>query len=376
MVRMAFGLGLAVPLLAAVVIGCGGSDSGSGGSGNTGTGGNATGATGGGGSQDVPCDGAPADLALDGTWAAYGDLAVKLQGLPGGAITICPEDQVGEATMVLLLTIKQDPADALKLSEVKATLCSIELPAVTALVGSCDPMSQSLVTTQITAPQALIDALPNIGTATVGGTLDGKQKGAGLSLDRFTVTVGTSKNGDMMPTWDTETPACNSVNVGRTNVCEVMCVDDCAGMTDDDSDGYPGVTLQVCGFTESDQQSSVPCHADMPNDPGATLQGKAFVDIEVDPQCTGIAKSSCELIGNIDTGVLYNLVGGDVYLAGSPITVTSAIKSLPVFDVDTEASKFRMVRIDGLYGAPNFEVDPTQASASCKTIMMRLNELF
>jgi hypothetical protein len=170
-------------------------------------------------------------------------------------------------------------------------------------------------------------------------------------------------------------PACNKPDVGHGKTCEMACVDDCAAMRDDDADGYPGVTMQVCGFTETDQQDGVACHADTPDDPGATVQGKAFLDIEVDPKFTGTAKSSCELTGTVDTSVLYNLVGADVYLTGTPITVNSAINSLPAFDVDSAASKFRMVRVDGKYGAPDWKLDPTAMKASCVEIIKRVNEL-
>ena len=62
------------------------------------------------------CTGEPATLSLSGTWAAYGQLSVKLQGSPGGAITICPADQVGAATLLLLVTVQQDTADPTKQS--------------------------------------------------------------------------------------------------------------------------------------------------------------------------------------------------------------------------------------------------------------------
>jgi hypothetical protein len=85
--------------------------------------------------------------------------------------------------------------------------------------------------------------------------------------------------------------------------------------------------------------------------------------------------SSCEIAGTIDSVVTYNVVGADVYLAGAPISVTSAIESLPTFTVDASTSKFRMVRIDGKYGAPDWMVDPTQPSAACATLNTRVNQL-
>lgn len=348
-----------------------GCSSGNGNSGSGATGG--TGGTGGsgGGSVAITCDGAPAEHDLEGTFAAYGRLAVTLQGQPGGAITICPADQVGESTMLLLMTVHRDPMDATKLVNVGAVLCEIELPVVTALVGTCDPMSKSLVSTQIIAPQTLLDALPKIKTTPVGGTLTGSD----FALDRFVLTVGSTKPGDMMPKWDDAAPACTATNLGRTNQCEMTCVADCASLRDDDADTYPGVSVNVCGTTPDDVKAGVKCNAETPNDPGTTLQGRGFIDMEVNPLLTGSAKSSCELEGTVDSQVLYRLVGADIYLAGAQIGVTSAIKSLPAFQVDSAQSRFRMVRIDGKYGAPDWKVDAANASAACSTLLARKNEL-
>ncbi|MBK9260488.1 MAG: hypothetical protein IPM54_11735 [Polyangiaceae bacterium] len=349
-----------------------GCSSGAGGSGASGATGGTGGAGGSGGeSTGVTCEGAPAEHDLEGTWAAYGRLAVTLQGQQGGAITICPADQIGESTMLLMVTMNRDPADPTKLVNVDAVLCEIELPVVTALVGQCDPASKSLVSTQIIAPKTLLDALPKIKPAPVGGSL----MGADLALDRFLLTVGSTKAGDMMPSWNDVSPTCTATNLGRTNLCETNCVDDCAALRDDDADTYPGVTVNVCGTTPDDVKANVPCNADEPNIPGATLQGRGFIDMEVNPLFTGSAKSSCELEGTVDSEVRYRLVGADIYLAGAQIGVTSAIKSLPAFQVDPAESRFRMVRIDGKYGAPDWKVDPANATASCTTLLARKNEL-
>lgn len=365
----------------ATTIGCGGGGGGTtGGAGGTGgstpgTSSSGTG-TGGGGTHEIACTGQPADhLALGGTWAAYGQLSVTLQGAPGGAITICPADQVGAATLLVMLTVEQNATDPTKLDKVQATLCSVELPTVTALVGQCDPSSDALVSTQIVAPQTFIDALPKVVAAPSTGTLSDKAAGATLTLGPLDVSVGSSKSGASLPKWDASSAACNMANLGNTNACAMSCVDDCAGLRDDDGDTYPGVTVDVCGYTPDDTQGGVKCNADSPDTPGATLQGKAFIDIEVNPTLHGQAKSSCEMSGTVDTEVLYNVVGADIWLAGAPITVSSAIKSLPGFQVDPTASKFRMVRIDGQYGAPDWQVDPTQPSAACATLNMRVNEL-
>lgn len=373
-----------IPLIGASIWACDGSGSSSGGKDESaastsgtaaGGGGGAGGAGAGGGAHAIACDGAPVDPALEGTWAAVGKLAVKLEGAPGGVITLCPVDQIGEASMLLLLTIKADAADARKLAEVRASLCSIELPTVSALLGSCDPKSQGLVYTQILAPEAFLTALPKVATPTVSGVISGEGDGAKVAFDRLTVALGAIKGGDMLPTWNDSELACAGLSVGHTNACEMACVSDCAGLRDDDGDSYPGVTLQVCGKTSSDEKSGVACHAESPDVPGATLQGKAFMDLQVDPRFTGTAKSSCEINGTIDAEVLYNVVGADIYLAGSQVSVNQAIKSLPAFKVDSAQSRFRMVRIDGQYGAPSFGVDPAAADAACATLRQRVNEL-
>jgi hypothetical protein len=345
-------------------------------SGNGGSGAGAEGGAGGaggsgGGSTAIVCEGAPATHDLEGTWAAYGRLAVTLQGQPGGAITICPADQIGESTMLLLVTMNRDPMDATKLVNVGAVLCEIELPVVTALVGTCDPMSKSLVSTQIIAPQKLIESLPGIKPPPVAGALTGSD----FALDRFIMTIGSTKSGDMMPAWDDAAAMCTAINLGRTNQCEANCVDDCASLSDDDGDSYPGVTVNVCGTTPDDVKAMVNCKAATPNEPGTTLQGLAFIDMEVNPLLTGSAKSSCELEGTVDSQVLYRIVGADIYLAGAQIGVTSAIKSLPAFQVDPKQSRFRMVRIDGKYGAPAWKVDAANAAAACTTLLARKNEL-
>jgi len=356
-----------VSTIAALLAACSGDDTSSAGSGTPG------GSTGsGGGSTTISCTDAPAELSLEGTWAALGRLDVKLKGNPGGAITLCPTDQAGEATMLLLVTVKQDGT---KLTEVKSALCSIELPIVTALVGDCDPMKMNLVSTQISASPALATALPTVPAIPATGTLAGTGDGAGVSIEGLKVTVGSTKSGTDMATWKVADDTCSPDTLGRTNQCEAMCVTDCTSMRDDDGDGYPGVTVEVCGFTDEDTSSGVKCNAENPSQTGASVQGRGFIDIEVAPKLTGNAKSSCEVSGNVDTPILYNVVGADVYLGPGKISVTSAIKSLPTFTVDPSTSSFRMVRIDGQYGAPNWKVDASQVAAACKTITDNVNQL-
>lgn len=331
---------------------------------------------GGGGVSAIPCEGAPADPALEGTWIASGKLALGFKGAPGGAINICPADQIGEAPLVLLLSVKADPADAAKLTEVHATFCSLELPTVSAVVGTCDPKSQSLLDTQIVAPDAFLAALPGIVAPPIKGAVTGKGSGATVQLDRLDLEIGATKGGAALPTWNEgQSASCTGPDVGHNNVCAMACVTDCSAVRDDDADTYPAVTLEICGRTSSEKKMGVVCHAKTPDDPGTTLQGRAFMDFQVDPQLKGTVKSSCEITGNIDTGIRYGVIGADLALAGSPLSVAQTVKALPTFSVDAAASKFRMVRIDGKYGSPSWGVDLANAKAACATALKRLNDL-
>jgi len=98
----------------------------------------------------------------------------------------------------------------------------------------------------------------------------------------------------------------------------------------------------------------------------------AFV---VDPALEGKALSSCEVRGTANARVLYHVVGGDIYLSNTALSVVSAFKSLPLFDVDPHASVFRMLRVDGKHGAPDWKVDLADLSAACSVAMQRQNDL-
>jgi len=347
-----------------------------GGEGTTGSGGagGGSGGAGTGGNPGPSCEGQPDTLDLAGTWAALGALTVSVKGQPGGLVTICPADQEGQANLTLLVTIGQDSANPTKLVDVRATLCTVELPAVTAVVGACEPGTEAAVTTQISATEALLAALPSLTASTVGGTLGGTEIGSDITFEKFVVTAGSSETGENLPTWDPKAPGCDAFDLGHSNVCEAKCVANCAGLEDSDGDGYPGVTLDVCGRTQDDEGQ--PCNAADPTTPGVTIQGRAFAALEVDPQFTGTATSSCELRGTVDSSVSYSVVGADVALAGSQISVASALDALPSLVVKPADSKLTMVRVDGKYATTDLKLDPTDPLAACKIIIAKRNELF
>lgn len=349
-----------------------------GGSATSGTGGGGAGGAGGsggsGGSPAPACEGQPETLDVVGTWAGFGVLTASINGQPGSIASVCPADQEGQAQLLMLVTIEQDAADPKALQNIQVSVCQVELPAVTAVVGVCEPNTEAAVTTQISAPDALLAALPGLSATPVAGSLADSKAGAGVTFERFVVTAGSSATGDQLPTWDAAAAGCDAQDIGHSNQCEATCVTDCAALVDHDSDTFPGISLDVCGRTKEDE--GLPCNTTDPASPGVTIQGRAFAALEVDPQFTGVAKSSCELSGTVDTNVRYTVVGADVTLASAPISVAAALSALPTLTVKAEQSKLTMLRVDGKYGTVDLKLDPGDPVAACKTIISKKNEVF
>ena len=291
---------------------------------------------------------------LSGSWAALLDLQLNLSSQQGGTATLCPEQQTDRATIVLALRISHALGSA-TIEAIEPTFCSIQLPALSANVGQCDPASDNKLTVDLLLSEPLLAALPSIPIAKVAGSLDSAKAGAAFLSERFVMTAGTRKLGADMPSWLGSAQGCGvtDTSAGRGAQCDQACVDDCAAMLDDDADGRTGVTFHVCGYSADDIKSAVKCKAETPSEAAITIQGPVFMDFQVDPLLQGAALSSCELRGTVDTQVIYHVVGGDIYVANSQIAVLSAMKSLPLFSVDKQQSRFRMVRIDGAHGAPD-----------------------
>jgi hypothetical protein len=187
------------------------------------------------------------------------------------------------------------------------------------------------------------------------------------------VTAGSSKSGAGLPSWDAKKSGCDAQNIGHSNKCEDTCVSDCAAARDDDKDTYPGVTLGVCGRTADDKGK--PCNVENPSDPGVTIQGRAFAALEVTPKFTGTAASSCQLSGTVDTSVTYTIMGADVTLASSQISVVSALSALPNLIVKPDQSKLTMVRVDGKYASTDLKLDAADPLAACKTVIAKIGDV-
>lgn len=356
---------------ALVAAACGSSDSNGAGQGTGGAAG--TGGAGGSGGASITCN-ATGDLDLEGTWVARARLAVTFQALPGGAIAICPENQVGKSELLMLYDVKKDPSDAKK-ATLTAYLCSFTLPTTTAVAGTCDPSAENVVTTELTPGPKLLSALVKLNTPPAHVTLDSLSPGAAFNPERSTFITGADPATDPLPSWDTNTTYCaQDPNAGRTSQCEAQCVD-CASTSDDDGDGNPGDTIDVCGRTASDTQSHTTCDTANPDNGGVTIQGQAYIDFMTNPQLGGTVKSSCEISGNVDAEVTYHVIGGNVYLQNTPLKVADIITSLPSFQVSKSDSKYEMVRVDGKYGTMDWKLDMSDAAAACTTAIQQQNSL-
>ncbi len=345
-------------------------NSASGGSGGNGAGGSA--GTGGSGGAQIQCQ-EPSQLDVNGIWAAKVRMTVKLVAKPGGVITLCPDNQTREATLYMYMDMKQNAADKTKIDSITPHVCSVELPVVSGMVGKCDTSAPNLVNTQLQIPSALEQAFPNIALTPATATLGGTAPGASLSAQKMLFVAGSTTQGSAMPGWNTTDQSCASDTVGRSSQCDTTCVSDCSKLRDDDKDTYPGITLGVCGLSQQDQQDKVSCNTTDPSQGGATIQGRAWIDLMIDPTLSGTVKSSCEVTGHVDASITYNVVGGDVWLTGAPLAVTDAITSLPTFSVDPSQSSYRLLRVDGQHGAPSWSLG-SDAVQACQTVLQHKND--
>jgi len=317
----------------------------------------------------------PSQLDLDGIFAIYARLSLTFLSRPGGAVTVCPVDQTSDGTFLALAELRHVPGST-KLDQVRMSVCSLTLPEISAGVGGCDP-DTNVVWAGLRFPQVLVDALPLTPMGEATGLLSKPQIGATVDLSRMTFLIGTREKGDAMPGWQSDVEGCgmNDVAPGRGATCDENCVSGCSQLADDDHDQWPGVTVHVCGVTDDDKKQNVPCNAENPSEPGVTIQGRSVLDLQVDPLFSPQVRSSCEMAGSIDTEIRYNVCGADLYLMNTPISVTSAIASLPVYKVNSQQSTFRAVRIDGRHGAPSWDPDFGKLLDTCRRVIERQNEI-
>jgi len=321
----------------------------------------------------LPCEETGA-VDLNGTFAVYARLGMRFLSRPGGAIVVCPSDQTNAGGFVAIFRVT--PGEGAR-PDVEARVCNVELPVVSAALGSCREDATNFVYGNLEVPPALLDAFPVASVGRATAQLDGASPGAPFSFDPMSFRLGTRLSSSDSPTWQSELSGCGTqdVTAGRTCACDDRCVTDCAALSDDDHDGWPGVTVNVCGYTHDDESTGVLCHPEDPSVPGASVQGRIGVTLQVEPTFTGSVVSSCELRGDVNARVSYGVVGGDVYVANAQISVTSALRSLPLYEVLPEDSKFRAIRIDGKHGSEDWGADLDEPLEACRAVLSRQNEL-
>lgn len=321
----------------------------------------------GGSTQSVPC--ATTDgVELEGTWAMLARYSLKLDSQTGGVVTMCPENQSAPAFLLTLIEIQA--SDAQGTFTATTIPCDLELPSVSAMVGECRPDQGNLLGVEIPIPDTLIQTLGDIPPVVANATLSDQA----LLFAPMRFTWGS--RADLLPIWQSERQGCGmaDTDVGNSASCETACVEDCNAVLDDDGDGYPGVTVHVCGTTDDDVGSKVPCNAEDPTTPGVTLQGLIRMVFRTELELDGMPKSSCEASGTFASDTTYSVVGADAYLTSTRVSVASALQSLPLFEGLKPASAWRMIRVDGQHGAPDWQL-PSDATARCATARSRRNEL-
>ncbi len=367
-------------MLVCLSVACGGGDdpapssppggaAGAGGSGAAGSAG-AAGATSGLGCKE---EGA---LDLGGTFAVKVRLEVTMKSDPAAVVSVCPADQRGAADLLAIVKMSQSGG---AIDAVDTIVCDVTLPPVTAIAGSCSAGQKGTVAAQVSVSKALAAQVPKVRPKTVTAKLGGDAPGATFDPERLTFILGSkSASADAMAKWKdiSSTSPCNSLTkpLGTSMDCEAMCVSDCGDVLDADLDGYPGASFDVCG--RGDEPPGAMCNTDDPSEPGVTLQGKAFLDFVIDPKLSGVAKSSCEITGNADASIRYNVLGANVRLSGSLLPVGSVITAIPAFEVVKETSKYRAVRVDGEHGAPDWKVDFPNPDSACDAVRKSASSVF
>lgn len=289
---------------------------------------------------------------------------------------MCPVDQQGEAMMSFLVDISRDPTTPNAYS-IHANTCSLNLPTLTAMAGTCDPAASGLLSVGILVPDLLTNVLPIIEEAPAKAHLEGSSPSSAFLSDALTFTFGGRSDRPNLPSWLIDRKNCGPYDfaLGHTANCESACVDDCGATFDDDHNDYPGVSVDVCGYTQDDLSTKVICRSDKPNQAGSTLQGRMAMVFRAALSLVGNARSSCEITGTFDSTTIYSVLGADAYLTNTNIPVASVIKSLPLFDADPKNSRFRLVRIDGLHGAPDYNLVGRTPPDACSVIRSHKNDL-
>jgi hypothetical protein len=337
-------------LCAAFSSGCGSDDGGgSGGSGGTGATGGSSGSGGSAGSAGSGtqlCNPGSGAVDLAGQWAVQAKLNVQITGNPESLVLLCPDPQTRPATLLL----KVDVTGSGTSYQQTVSVCEIGLPTVLGGVGSCPSDPSQALETEIKPASALAAYLPSVTIPSVAVTLGAAEVGQAYDPDPFALVLGAtlaSPASDALPFWDTAKTGCGS---GAPDPQPADCVTNLGQVTDEDSDGEIGVTLEA--------------HA-VDSDGTTVIDGVASAVLRVAPTLTGtIANESC-LTDTLSANLEYSIVDSDVTLTGAPINTPSVIEQLPPFQIQPD-STFRMLRANGT-GDHDFD-DDDDGTVTCAEI--------
>lgn len=342
----------------AMLVGCSDdSATGAGGSGGNPTSGPGP-SSGGGGEAPASCDFDTLDL--EGAWALVMTVPTEVEGAPGGAFTVCPATQQGDAKVVLLM----DVTALAPTHSGRFTVCAVDTPEFKATPGpACLPADT--IDVDLYDRDGLFDESSEPLTIDV----ESAEPGAAFTIDPLTFAFGS---GPPLPTWDVEDVACDDVTLGHGG-CEEACVSNCE--VDYWNDDFPGFSFGMCGLDTN--ESLEDCNTNDPEpgeEAGVALQGRAFTTFDLGSTLGGSFTTSCEASVDVSLEFAMSVIGGNVYLGPDQTTVTGLVSGFPTFTLAAAPTSAKLVRVDGLYGSPALTAGDDLGD-TCQNIMDNLATL-
>jgi len=311
--------------------------------------------TGGGAGSDAatddPGDGADAcvpepgeTIDLTGQWGARAWIHVDMVTSPEGIVRMCPDPNPGVSILTLLIDLEPAQGGAIPYEFV---VCEIGMPTVTASLAPC--AEEEFLSVTLALGPDLAAYIPGQRFRS-HAVLGGSGPCSPYVSDDLDITYGYDPSivgpDDPLPGWDL---AC----AGAT---PEACVTSWEAVRDEDGDGNPGVSLEVT------------------TDPVDTIRGLAWTTWRTNPHMHGVAWTSSLIQGDLSPVMEYDVVGSGADLQGIPMDGPTVKRNIPSFVIPESGSTFRMVRIDGRYGAVDLDVDG-DGTVSCAELMDRLDVL-
>ena len=254
-----------------------------------------------------------------GQFAMLGELDVQISGLPDALVAICPDPQVRPARILARVEMTDDGMGGVSAA---MNVCVFELPTVFGGALAC-PANPADYAEIILAPGAGLDALlPTILITFDTGLSPSEMVGNTFTTASVTVPLGTNvANTDPLPYWDTTIAGCDTAGIPAD------CVNNLAGVTDDDGDGELGVTLTATASPEG------------------LVDGEAYVAARLDISFTGVVQNANCTTGTVDLNLAFEIIDSDVNAAGLALTTPLVIQNIPPFDF-LPTSTVKILRAD------------------------------